>query len=179
MLLELKTKARKGFTLIELLVVIAIIGILSSVVLVSLNDARHRAKIAAAEADLVNIRTGIIMLVHDTGKGPNGCIYGRTADPEVWLSARQAGLIERPVAGTTTSASCQWTSEDVSRWQGPYIQTGVDPWGTSYRFDPDYVVYDNCKDKKPEKRIVVQAIVSGGPDKNTGYTCDDIWITLK
>jgi prepilin-type N-terminal cleavage/methylation domain-containing protein len=43
-------KMRSGFTLIELLVVIAIIGMLSSIVLSSLNSSREKARIAAGLA---------------------------------------------------------------------------------------------------------------------------------
>jgi type II secretory pathway pseudopilin PulG len=65
----------KGFTLIELLVVIAIIGILSTIVLVSLNSARQKARDTRRLGDVRQVALALEMYYDDNSSYPSvtGC----------------------------------------------------------------------------------------------------------
>ena len=64
---EVHAHTEKGFTLIELLVVVAIIGILSSVVLAAMNNARQKGRDARRQTDLKNIKTALLLYNENTG----------------------------------------------------------------------------------------------------------------
>ena len=63
-------KNKKGFTLIELLVVVAIIGLLATLSIVALNNARARARDARRVADVKQIQTALELYYNDNGTYP-------------------------------------------------------------------------------------------------------------
>ncbi len=63
-------KKQKGFTLIELLVVIAIIGLLSTLAVVALNNARQKARDAKRVADVKQMQTAMELFYNDCNGYP-------------------------------------------------------------------------------------------------------------
>jgi len=74
-------KQRKGFTLIELLVVIAIIGILASIVLASLNQARRKSRDARRIADIKQIQLALELYFDDNAAYPDNITVADLVTP--------------------------------------------------------------------------------------------------
>jgi len=110
-------RSRRGFTLIEMMVVVFIIGLLASIVTISVNNSRMRGRDAKRKADLDSIRTAIELYgdMNHTYHLPNtadGCINAANgAAPTVPLTtalmnAQLLSSVPRdPQEGTTCSTT--------------------------------------------------------------------------
>lgn len=163
----------KGFTLIELLVVISIIGLLASVVLVSLNGARIKARDARRIADLKQITTALELYASDNGYYPStGSVAGGAA---AWACFDCQNSIDNPIYNPSNPGVSLGNLKTV---MSPYIQTPKDPKnpgypGSGYLYTSDGSSYKIDANRGPEDLRnypigMLDSVRCGGINPSTG-----------
>lgn len=153
---------KSGFTLIELLVVIAIIGLLASIVLVSVNSARQKARWAKVQAELQEFVKAAVIAQGETGK-LLGQITGNYCS-----DCACRGIDLRNIADTS-SCAVNWynalAAVQAASGVSGLTQMKRDPWGSPYNLDENELEFSSSDCR-------YDLIRSVGPDGIVG-TVDD------
>jgi prepilin-type N-terminal cleavage/methylation domain-containing protein len=131
-----KLSLEKGFTLIELLVVVGIIGMLATIVMVALNDAKNKGGNAAVKSNLAGARSQADVLYNirtaNTNSYTNVCTNGAVDGGQgigsaVLTAARAARLTTYATnaIGSNTTATC---NDSTTAWAAEVPLIGGGMW---------------------------------------------------
>jgi prepilin-type N-terminal cleavage/methylation domain-containing protein len=155
----------KAFTLIELLVVIAIIGLLSSVVLASVNSAREKAQYAAARVEMEQfIKAAIIaqgevggVLEDITGSYCTGCVTSCRPNDMRGVPETHACFVGWENVRSLIQNATDGSIEGLERMDR-------DPWGSPYYFDENEGEGGNCNNRDTIRTLGPDGVYNTGDE---------------
>ncbi len=150
--------ANKGFTLIELLVVIAIIGLLSSVILVAVYNARAKSRDAKRVSDMTRMQLGL-ELFNSANRGyPAATGSGL---PDNLMPTYIAGF---PTAPVPADGNCDTLTNPAGQPANTYyyVPTGTTSVVNGFTVYPDYKYYFCVGQKTGDVTAGVRAITPKG-----------------
>ena len=165
---------KKGFTLIELLVVVAIIGVLSTIVISSLGEAREKAREAKALSEMRSIYTAFQTYLLDNNSGrvvhPSGTPGADWVEPDCSENY-----------DTSVTSNDRPNSLLLNSYLNlaPYIDINMlNPWGFNYEIDSIYVC-GSTGARGCETGAFMNAIVANRTNNNLNtYESTDVLYVL-
>lgn len=126
----------KGFTLVEMLLVITIMGLLASIIVINVNNARDEGKIAKVISDAWALNIALMYYYDDMGFFPPevdrgwdpGLVYMFPNNPDTGKTNRNVDCDHCPP---------NWVSIVRKNWNGPYLATWprLTPWQGKYDYN--------------------------------------------
>lgn len=128
-------KIQRGFTLIELLVVVAIIGLLSSVVLSSLNTARAKARDAQRLSDIHQIQNALELYYNNKGSYPPNISNGSLSALNVLVTDKDIPKIPNDPLNTGTMPDWAWSNQNTYYYWAVTAGACASPYTLWYRLE--------------------------------------------
>jgi len=161
--------SKAGFTLIELMVVVTIIGILASIVLVSLGDARVKARDVRRLADVRQVTLGLEFYIDEYMHYPP--IMGAATAAQRWQKMKEC--LEGQIACVDNTGSKQFMAIAP---QDP-LGTGMHQYDYSPSASLDSFVVKAWLEKDNHTALIVD--VDGTQSGFSNIDCDDPAYCLK